>query len=223
MSSTHPASLVKSSADLNIHLSKSVYPSWRLRVERQDQGKAIKKLAWTFSVSLVAALISQTSLGLAQQPQPSRRPPISTRIEDAPATEQDNLRMLATNLNAMRSRYFAKGDATSIANMYTHNAVYTELMPRLSMMNGRKQIENHFRELFAAHATELNSTVTRAEMVDADTQIVGGDYSLVAGGKRTAGHFVQTLKREDGEWRIAVHIFARPEPVTFQELNEYRG
>ncbi len=223
MSPTHPASLLESSADLDNRLTGPVYSLRRPRAERHERGRIAKKLLRTFSFSLVAALIIQTNLGLAQQSQPPKRSPISTRIEDAPATEQDNLRMLATNLNAMRSRYFAKGDATSIANMYTPNAIYTELMPRLMMMNGRKQIENHFRELFAAHATELNSTVTRAEMVDADTQIVGGDYFLVAGGKRTAGHFVQTLKREGGEWRIAVHIFARPEPITFQEMNEYRG
>jgi ketosteroid isomerase-like protein len=231
MSSTYPLSAMERIAHLYRSMPRTIDPPSRPYGVRQDRKRVTAKLAYTVSLSLFAALISYTSPGFAQPSQPARQaqnsrqvyPPTSTRIDDAAATEQDNLRILASNINAKRSQYFARGDATSIANMYTPTATYIELMPRLSMMNGRGQIENHFRELFSAHVTELNSTVTSAQMVNADTQLVGGDYSLVGNGKRTLGHFVQLLKRDGGEWRISSHIFARPEPVTFEEMNDFKG
>jgi hypothetical protein len=58
---------------------------------------------------------------------------------------------------------------------YTPNATYIELLPRLLMMGGRARIEEHFRDLFKAHATELKSSVTSASRIDGDNAL-GGDY-----------------------------------------------
>jgi hypothetical protein len=52
--------------------------------------------------------------------------------------------------------------------------------------------------------------------------MVGGDYYLSArGGQKISGHFFQVLKRDTGTWKIAAQVFARPEPVTAVEGNEY--
>lgn len=135
----------------------------------------------------------------------------------------DMLKETATAVNRQRSELFAKKDAAGIASLYTADATYIELLPRLQMMSGRPQIAQHFRELFAAHGTQLESAVTSAQMIDANTQLVGGDYFIVAGGKKIAGHFVQILRRDAGGWKIASHVFARPEPITVGEEEQYRG
>ena len=173
---------------------------------------------WTYT--LVAVALSTT----ATPGQTQQRQQVQSQSGDAYAkpSEQDGLRQIATNINAQRSAFFAKRDAAGIASLYTQDASYTQLLPRLSMMTGHNQIQDHFRELFRANATELQYNVTMAQAVSNDTQVVGGDYFLTAAGKRIAGHFVQTLKLEGGTWKISNHVFARPEPVTMQEVSEYR-
>jgi uncharacterized protein (TIGR02246 family) len=141
----------------------------------------------------------------------------------AQTTDHDNLATMANAINAQRSAMFSKGDAAGIASLYTPNATYIELLPRLLMMGGRARIEEHFRDLFKAHATELKSSVTSASRIDGDNALVGGDYYIIANNRKTMGHFVQILRQEGGTWKIASHVFARPDPITVQENNEYKG
>jgi uncharacterized protein (TIGR02246 family) len=148
---------------------------------------------------------------------------IQTAESYAQPTDNDNLATMANALNAQRSAMFAKGDAAGIASLYTPNATYIELLPRLLMMGGRAGIEEHFRNLFKAHATELKSSVTSASRIDGDNALVGGDYYIIAKNRKTMGHFVQVLRQEGGTWKIISHVFARPDPITVQENNEYKG
>jgi uncharacterized protein (TIGR02246 family) len=178
----------------------------------------ISKITWALALSFVSISFIPIGPIAAQQ----RRVAQSSQAYPEP-TAGDELRTAATAINSRRSEYFRQHDAAGIASMYTQDATYVELLPRLQMMSGHAQIQQHFEEMFNAKATELRSTVVSAAMVTSDTQLVGGDYSLVAGGKQIMGHFVQTLRREDGVWRIASHIFARPDPVTAGEKDQYRG
>ncbi len=141
----------------------------------------------------------------------------------AQPTDHDNLATMANGVNAQRSAMFAKGDAAGVASLYTQDATYIELLPRLIMMGGRARIEEHFRDLFKAHATELKSSVTSAARIDGNNALVGGDYYIVAKDRKTMGHFVQVLRQEGGTWKIISHVFARPEPITLQENSEYKG
>jgi uncharacterized protein (TIGR02246 family) len=137
-------------------------------------------------------------------------------------TQQDNLRMAATNLLAQRSEYYRKGDLNGLTSLYTSDATYVQLLPRLSVMQGRDQIQQHMRELMAAKASDLVLTVTTADMTGKDRMMVGGDYYVaVQGGKKVSGHFFQVLRQDGGTWKIAMHAFARPEPVTAIEASEY--
>jgi uncharacterized protein (TIGR02246 family) len=138
-------------------------------------------------------------------------------------TNRDNLIVAAAALNNQRSEAIRKRDLPGIVAVYTADAVYVELLPRLEVMHGRAQIQRHFEELFASRTTDLTSTVTSADSAGNDRALVGGNYSLVTGNKQIAGHFVQELRREGGAWKIASHVFARPEPVTVIERNEFRG
>jgi uncharacterized protein (TIGR02246 family) len=135
-------------------------------------------------------------------------------------SDRDNLKTIAANLNTQRGQLFAHKDANGIANLYTPNAIYVELLPYLLVMTGRQQIADHLRAVFDANATELSPTVTEAHMVDQTTQVASGDYTLtLRNNRQIMGHFVQTLKLENGTWRIASHIFARPEAITMQEMS----
>jgi len=139
-------------------------------------------------------------------------------------SQQDSLRMAATNLNHQRRELFRKKDAAGAAALYTPDAIYVELLPRLDVMRGRSQIQAHLNDIMAASVSDLIVTVTSAEMAGNGVMLVGGDYSLVVGGgKKINGHFFQTLRQDGGTWKIAMHTFARPEPVTPVEVNQYNS
>ena len=73
-----------------------------------------------------------------------------------------------------------------------------------------------------ANSNDLVLTVTRAQITSNGTIDAGGDYFIAVGsGKKIFGHFFQELKRESGTWKIAMHVFARPEPVTTLEMKQY--
>jgi uncharacterized protein (TIGR02246 family) len=140
----------------------------------------------------------------------------------SPPTVQDNARVVASNVNAQRSDYYRKGDLAGVVSVYTPDATYVQLLPRMMVMKGRDQIQQHMRELMAAKASDLVLTVTTAHVTGTDRIMVGGDYYvMVEGGKKVYGHFFQALRNEGGTWKIAMHAFARPEPVTAIEASEY--
>ena len=172
----------------------------------------------------VLALAAGIALPVAAQ-QARHAPPPAAYNEGVPEpTDQDNLRTVATNVNAQRSELFRKKDLAGAGAMYTPDAAYIELMPRFEVMMGRAQIQQHFHELMTANTSEIVPTVTTAEM-DPDGEImVGGDYYLlVQGNKKVSGHFFQVLRKDGGTWKIAMHGFARAQPVTVGEVDAFRG
>ena len=137
-------------------------------------------------------------------------------------TAQDNLRAIATTLNSERAELFRKKDPAAIAAVYTPDATYVELLPKLQVMQGRADIQRHFEDLLEAGAGRIAFTVTDAKMTPSGTMEVGGDYSIaVRGDKKIAGHFFQIIRQDGGTWKIAMHVFARPEPVTAVEARQY--
>jgi uncharacterized protein (TIGR02246 family) len=164
------------------------------------------------SAATIAPAVAQQSARYAESSDQYPRP-----------TNRDNLKAAAAALNSQRSEAIRKRDLAGIAAVYTADAVYVELLPKLEVMHGRAQIRQHFEELFAARTTDLNMTVVTADADGNNGALIGGDYSLVTGNKQIAGHFVQELRQENGAWKIASHVFARPEPVTVLERNDFRG
>jgi uncharacterized protein (TIGR02246 family) len=153
--------------------------------------------------------------------QPAPQTPMSAQMPPQPP-DQDNLRAAAANLNTQRTEYYRKGDLAGLTSVYTPDAMYIQLLPRLSVMKGRAQIQQHMRELMDSKASDLVLTVTTAEMTGNDAMMVSGDYYVaVQGGKKITGHFFQVLRREGRTWKIAMHTFARPEPITPIEARQY--
>src|SRR5690242_10139615 len=166
------------------------------------------------------ALSSAVALPAAAQQSGQHSPSYNQDVNSR--TAHDDLRVAAANLNAQRGELFRKRDVAGVAALYTPDATYIELLPRLDVMHGRAQIQGHFKDLLAANVADLVPNVTTAEMMGEGAMLVGGDYSLtVATGKKVSGHFFQILRQERGGWRIALHAFARPEPVTPVEASQY--
>jgi uncharacterized protein (TIGR02246 family) len=171
---------------------------------------------------LVCGIAMISGMVLPATAQESRQLPQSYWQNTAPPTSEDNLRVVATNLNAQRSEAFRKKDLAAIGALYTPDATYVELLPRIDVMQGRAQIEAHFKDLMAANATDIIPTITSVEMMGDGAMLAGGDYTLnLKEGKKIFGHFFQILRQQGGTWKIAMHAFARPQPVTPVEASEY--
>lgn len=146
--------------------------------------------------------------------------------EQPPApTQQDQFRAAASALLAQRSDLYRKKDAAGVASLYTPNALYIELEPTLDVMRGHDQIQRHVQQIMNASAPDFNMTVVTANATGPNTMDVAGNYGFTStsGNKPVSGHFFQTLRREGGTWKIAEHVFARPEPVTVGEVDTFRG
>lgn len=163
----------------------------------------------------------------AQTSAPTGSPRTGT---SAPSTiEQQNPMAIAFDVNARRSRLYEQKDTAGVASLYPADATYVELMPILQVFQGPEQIKGHFDELIGADAVGIVPVVRRAWR-NADGSITAtGDYVVIsrrgpedAAPSETSGHFLQTLRREEGgAWRIARHVFARPDPITLRERNLY--
>ncbi|MBV8094178.1 MAG: DUF4440 domain-containing protein [Acetobacteraceae bacterium] len=172
-------------------------------------------------IGVVTMASGAMTVGAAQQPfppaidynQPGNRKP----------TEMDKFKILATEVNGRRSECYKRKDAACAAAVFTDDATFIEVQPDFKMLKGRAQIQRHYQELITANATDLTPTVTTVSVTGKDTGFVGGDYTIVAKGKRIDGHFFQTIKQVAGKWEIASHFFARGEPITASEDSTYRG
>ena len=172
---------------------------------------------------VIAAVAVATTMFVPARAQTPARQSYSSNQYEAP-TLGDGYRAAAAAVNAQRGEAFRRGNSAGVAQIYTPDAVYVELLPRLEVMRGRAEIKKHFDDLLAAHSSNLTFTVTSAELTANDTMSAGGDYVLTAGrDKRIQGHFYQVLRRDGATWKIAMHVFARPEPVTVGEVDSFRG
>jgi len=84
-------------------------------------------------------------------------------------------------------------------------------------MQGRTEIQIQFQELFDANASNLDTTVKDVARTGRDTALVTGGYSPVVSDRLIMGHFLQIIRQESGTWKIAQHVFARPEAITERE------
>ena len=145
-------------------------------------------------LSIVAIMIGQLSLPAQQN------------------TPQD-LKAAAAAIIAQRGELYGKKDAAGIAAEFTADVIYVELLPRLEVMHGKPEVQKHYQQLIDAGATNFALKITQVEPTGNDSGLMVGDYTVVANGKTITGHWFEILRQEAGTWKIAVHVFARPEPI----------
>ena len=171
-------------------------------------------------LAVLATALTGTVLPAAAQPAAAGRPPPRPQVESSVLDEsrQQDPMAIAIRINTHRSGLYQRQDTAGIASLYAAEATYIELMPVLQIFKGREQIKGHLDELIGASAVSLVPTVTGAERNPDGTILVAGDYLVLSREDTEAnGHFVQRLRWDDGAWRIAMHVFARPDPLTAEE------
>ncbi len=177
---------------------------------------------WGTCLMASALACSLMTLGAASLPADAQPQEASRPGPGVAAPDQQNPSYVAIDLNMRRSTLYQQKNTAGVASLYTADATYTELMPVLQVLKGRDQIKGHLDDLIDASAVTIVPTVLRAERNADGTIAVSGDYLVMSGqDERTAGHFIQTLRQEDGVWRIASHVFARPNPLTATEADLY--
>jgi len=134
-----------------------------------------------------------------------------------PAAAQQNrtqdLKAAAETVIVQRAQLYNQKDAAGIAAEFTPDAIFVELLPRLEVLHGKAEIQQHYQQLFDAGATNFELKITQVELNGNETGVIAGDYSVLANGKTITGHWFEILRPEGGTWRAAVHVFARPESI----------
>jgi ketosteroid isomerase-like protein len=129
------------------------------------------------------------------------------------AAQQDgtqDFKTAAAAIIVQRTQLYNQKEAAGIAAQFTEDAVFVELLPRLTVVHGKAGIQKHYQQLFDAGAANFNQKITEA---DPDAGVITGDYSVVANGKTITGHWFEILRQEDGTWKATTHVFARPEGI----------
>ena len=142
---------------------------------------------------------------------------IAVIVSALPAAAQQNstedFKAAAAAIIVQRTQLYNQKDAAGIAGQFTADAVFVELLPRLTVVHGKAEIQKHYQQLFDAGAANFDQKITEAEPNGNATGVIAGDYSVVANGKTITGHWFEILRQEAGTWKATVHVFARPEPI----------
>ena len=142
---------------------------------------------------------------------------IAVIVSALPAGAQQNstqdFKAAATEIIGERTKLYNQKDATGIADQFTVDAVFTELLPRLTVVHGKTEIQKHYQQLFDAGAANFDQKITEAELNGDGTGMIAGEYSVVANGKTITGHWFEVLRQEAGTWKATIHVFARPESI----------
>jgi ketosteroid isomerase-like protein len=131
----------------------------------------------------------------------------------AQQTSTQDFKTAAAAIIVRRTQLYNQKDAAGIAAQFTDDAVFVELLPRLTVVHGKAGIQKHYQQLFDAGAANFNQKITDADPDGNTTGVITGDYSVVANGKTITGHWFEILRQEDGTWKATTHVFARPEGI----------
>jgi ketosteroid isomerase-like protein len=115
----------------------------------------------------------------------------------------------ANALSVRESELLSKKDAAGIASLFTSDGLLVMLAPQFAFKPGRDAIQKHYQGIIDAGATsitlELKNLVPRGD----DGLWATGAYSVTVKDKIIQGNWFRILKRENGNWKIAMEAFAR--------------
>lgn len=101
-------------------------------------------------------------------------------------------------LNADYAAAVQKGDAKALAALHTEDAVRAT---QGGISVGRAKIEKALAERYAERdpSVTVNLTIHDVKLLTRDVAIVHGAYKT----KNGSGHFIRTVIKESGSWKIA--------------------
>jgi len=127
------------------------------------------------------------------------------------AEEQDLQEVMnaANALSARESELLSKKDAAGIASLFTSDGLLVMLAPQFAFKPGRDVIQKHYQGIIDAGATGITLELKNVELRGNDGVWAAGNYSVTVKDKPIQGNWFRILKRENGNWKIAMEAFAR--------------
>jgi uncharacterized protein (TIGR02246 family) len=119
--------------------------------------------------------------------------------------------MNATNaLAARQNELLNKKHAAGIASLFTSDGLLVMLAPQFTFRPGRDAIQKHYQGIIDAGASKITLELKNLELRGNDGVWEAGNYLITLKDKTVEGHWFRILKRENGAWKIAMEVFARP-------------
>jgi ketosteroid isomerase-like protein len=115
----------------------------------------------------------------------------------------------ANALSARESELLGKKDAPGIASLFTSDGLLVMLAPQFAFKPGRDAILKHYQGIIDAGATSITLELKNLELRGNDGVWAAGNYSVTVKDKPIQGNWFRILKRENGNWKIAMEAFAR--------------
>jgi uncharacterized protein (TIGR02246 family) len=112
-------------------------------------------------------------------------------------------------LGARESELLNKKDAAGIASLFTSDGLLVMLAPQFAFKPGRDAILKHYQGIIDAGATSITLELKNLELRGNDGVWAAGNYSVIVKDKAIQGNWFRILKREIGNWKIAMEAFAR--------------
>ena len=126
--------------------------------------------------------------------------------------QQQDLQEVMNAANALSARegeLLGKKDAAGIALLFTSDALLVTLAPQFAFKPGREAIQKHYQGIIDAGATGITLELKNLELRGNDGLWSAGTYSLTVKDKTIQGNWFRILKRDNGNWKIAMEAFAR--------------
>ena len=114
-----------------------------------------------------------------------------------------------TALSARENELLLKKDAAGIASLFTSDGLLVMLAPQFAFKPGRDAIQKHYQGIIDAGATGIALELKNMELRGNDGVWAAGNYSVTVKDKTIQGNWFRILKRENGNWKIAMEAFAR--------------
>ena len=115
----------------------------------------------------------------------------------------------ANALSARESELLSKKDSAGIASVFTSDGLLVMLAPQFAFKPGRDAIQKHYQGIIDAGATSIILELKNLELRGNDGVWAAGNYSVTVKDNTIQGNWFKILKRENGNWKIAMEAFAR--------------
>jgi ketosteroid isomerase-like protein len=115
----------------------------------------------------------------------------------------------ANALGARESELLGKKDAAGIASLFTSDGLLVMLAPQFGFKPGRDAIQKHYQGIIDAGANTITLELKNLELRGNDGVWAAGTYSVTIKDNTIQGNWFRILKRENGNWKIAMEAFAR--------------
>ena len=119
----------------------------------------------------------------------------------------------ANALSARESELLSKKDAAAIASLFTSDGLLVMLAPQFAFKPGRDAIQKHYQGIIDAGASSITLELKNLELRGNDGVWAAGNYSITVKDRTIQGNWFRILKRENGNWKIAMEAFARPDAI----------